>query len=94
MKSPENELDEDVLLPQPFKKNLLFVRDNYVNLWQDLLDGKNNPKSPKTELIEVTYMDLESGQEKKKSMSRQELKESGFDWVDDRQDIDSCIVFE
>ena len=44
MKSLENELDEDILLPQPFKKNLLFVRDNYVNLWQDLLDGKNNPK--------------------------------------------------
>ena len=94
MKSSENELDEDILLPQPFKKNLLFVRDNYVNLWQDLLDGKNNPKSQKSELIEVTYIDLKSGQEKKKSMSRQELKESGFDWVDDRQDIDSCIVFE
>ena len=94
MKSPENELDEDILFPPPFKKTCCFVRDNYVNLWQDLLDGKNNPKSKKTELIEVTYMDLESGQEKKKFMSRQELKESGFDWVDDRQDIDSCIVFE
>ena len=51
-------------------------------------------KSQKSELIEVTYIDLESGQEKKKSMSRQELKESGFDWVDDREAIDSCIVFE
>ena len=51
-------------------------------------------KSQKSELIEVTYIDLKSGQEKKKSMSRQELKESGFDWVDDREDIDSCIVFE
>lgn len=94
MKNLENELDEDILFPQPFKKNWLFERDNYVNLWQDLLDGENNPKSQKSELIEVTYIDLKSGQEKKKSMSRQELKESGFDWVDDREDIDSCIVFE
>ena len=94
MKNPENELDEDILFPQPFKKNWLFEHDNYVNLWQDLLDGENNPKSQKSELIEVTYIDLKSGQEKKKSMSRQELKESGFDWVDDGEDIDSCIVFE
>ncbi|MBQ8501244.1 MAG: hypothetical protein IJ494_02915 [Bacteroides sp.] len=59
-----------------------------------MLNEQDKPKSPLPELIEVIYIDLESDQEKKKLMSREELKESGFDWLDDREDADSCIIFE
>ena len=72
----------------------MFERDNYVDLWKTLLDGQSKPQAERPTLIEVNYIDLESGQEKKRLMSREELKESGFDWVDDREDADACIVFE
>jgi hypothetical protein len=94
MRKLETEKDDEILFSPSFKKNLMFERDNYVDLWETLLDGQNNPQTERPTLIEVSYMDLESGEEKKQLMSREELKELGFDWVDDREDIDSCIVFE
>jgi hypothetical protein len=94
MRKLETEKDDEILFSPSFKKNLMFERDNYVDLWETLLDGQNKPQTERPTLIEVSYMDLESGEEKKRLMSREELKESGFDWVDDREDIDSCIVFE
>jgi hypothetical protein len=94
MRKLETEKDDEILFSPSFKKNLMFERDNYVDLWETLLDGQNKPQTERPTLIEVSYMDLESGEEKKQLMSREELKELGFDWVDDREDIDSCIVFE
>ena len=89
----ETDRNDEILFSPSFKKNLMFERDNYVDLWKTLLDGQNKPQAERPTLIEVNYIDLESGEEKKRLMSREELKKSGFDWVDDREDIDSCIVF-
>ncbi len=94
MRKLETEKDDEILFSPSFKKNLLFERDNYVDLWETLLDEQNKPQTERPTLIEVSYIDFESGEEKKRLMSREELKELGFDWVDDREDIDSCIVFE
>lgn len=94
MRKLETDRDDEILFSPSFKRNLMFERDNYTGLWKTLLDGQNNPQAERPTLIEVSCIDLESGEEKKRLMSREELKESGFDWVDDREDIDSCIVFE
>ena len=94
MRKLETEKDDEILFFPSFIKNLMFERDNYVDLWETLLDGQNNPQTERPTLIEVSYIDFESGEEKKRLMSREELKELGLDWVDDREDIDSCIVFE
>ena len=94
MRKLETEKDDEILFSPSFKKNLMFERDNYVDLWKTLLDGQSNPQAERPTLIEVSYMDLKSGEEKKRLMSREELKELGFNWVDDREDVDVCIVFE
>lgn len=93
MRKFETDEDDEILFFPSFKKNLMFERDNYIGLWETLLDGQNKPQAERPTLIEVSYMDLESGEEKKRLMSREELKESGFDWVDDRESVDACIVF-
>lgn len=82
------------LQPHKLGKGIFSEQEYYVRMWEDLLNEQEKPKSPQPELIEVNYIDLESGQEKKQLMNREKVKESGFDWLDDREDIDCCIVFE
>lgn len=59
MRTLETEKDDEILFSPSFKKNLMFERDNYVDLWKTLLDGQNKPQAERPTLIEVSYMDLE-----------------------------------